>query len=287
MLHEDFPLVQRFVSDLGRHWKKRPFVWTEEPERSDPRLELPRKARVLVLGPHPDDPESVAITLRLLLRSECDLRYAIVTLSPSGVQDEDAGPAGHLGVNALDERKIAIRMREQILAGAALGLAEERIHFLRLGERAASVPQHSREDSARIHRILESTMPDIVILPAGKDSNRTHAWVHRIFRGHARRNAKMRRRPLVALYNEDPKTSSMRTDLLVLFGEQSAQWKRAVLRIHDSQQKRNLRLRQTGFDERILRVNRRRFMQFSGSQDPDLSSAGYAEAFEIERFGFS
>jgi LmbE family N-acetylglucosaminyl deacetylase len=279
--------MKRFVSDLKRHWDKRPFVWTEEPAGSDTGLELPCKARVLVLGPHPDDPESVAITLRLLLKSGCDLRYAIVSMSPSGVQDQDALPAGHLDVTSLGQRKIAIRRREQILAAGALGLTEERISFLCLGEDGGGTLSDSLGNRAEINLLLESTMPDIVIMPTGQDSNRTHAWVHRVFREHAKRCAQKRRRPLVALYNEDPKTLSMRTDLIVLFDEESAGWKMAVLKIHDSQQKRNLRLRKMGFDDRILKVNRLRFTLFSGSHDFDLSSAGYAEAFEIERFGFS
>lgn len=279
--------MKRFLSDLKRHWNKRPFVWTEDPSGSETGLELPRKARVLVLGPHPDDPESVAITIRLFMKSGCDLHYAIVSVSPSGVQDQDAEPIGDPDATPMKQRKIGIRKKEQILAGAALGLTEKRIHFLDLGINEEGPLSDSRANRAKINLLLESTVPDIAIMPVGKDSNHTHAWVHRVFRGLARRQAHKRRRPLVALYNEDPKTTSMRTDLLVLFGEESAEWKRALLRIHDSQQKRNLRLRQMGFDERILHVNRRRFTQFSGSRDLDLSFAGYAEAFEIERFGFS
>ena len=278
--------VEGFVSDLKRHWHKRPFVWTEEPRGSDTGLEIPRKARVLVLGPHPDDPESVAITLRLLLRSGCDLRYAIVSMSPSGVHDQDALSNGHPDVASLGQRKIAMRRREQILAAEALGLTEERVSFLCLGENEKGTLSDSPVNRAGINLLLDSAMPDIAIMPAGKDSNQTHAWVHRVFREHAEQLVQKNRRPLVALYNEDPKTTSMRTDLFVLFGEESATWKRTVLRIHDSQQKRNLRLRQTGFDDRILRVNRQRFTEFSGSPRFDPPIAAYAEAFEIERFGF-
>ena len=284
----DITPVEGFISDLEQHWNRRPFVWTEESAGSDSGLEFPRKARVLVLGPHPDDPESVAITLRLLLKSGCDLRYAIVTMSPSGVHDQDARPTAPLDLGSVAQRKLAIRRREQILAAEALGLTEERISFLCLGENEGGTLSDSRENKAMINRLLESTMPDIAIMPTGQDSNITHAWVHRVFREYAEQLARKRRRPLVGLYNEDPKTTSMRTDLLVLFGEESALWKRALLKIHDSQQKRNLRLRQMGFDDRILNMNRRRFKQSSGSCDFDLySAAGYAEAFEIERFGFS
>jgi hypothetical protein len=48
-----------------------------------------------------------------------------------------------------------------------------------------------------------------------------------------------------------------------------------------------LQIRGMGFNERILEINRRRFERFSGPDDRGRFSPGYAEAFEIELFGFS
>ena len=100
-----------------------------------------------------------------------------------------------------------------------------------------------------------------------------------------------RKKPVVALYNEDPKTTKIRKDLFVLFGEEGAGWKGDLLRAHDSQQERNIRVRGTGFDERILQMNRRSHKEIpraaaAGVSEP-FGSASYAEAFEIELFEHS
>jgi LmbE family N-acetylglucosaminyl deacetylase len=275
--------VNGFVSDLQQNWDERPFVWTDK--GVPPGLRLPSSARVLALEPHPDDAESVAVTCRLLLHSGCDLRFAIVCTSPSGVEDAYAESHGDLFLGTtLAERKIAIRKKEQIASAEKLGLSEDKVAFLSLDEKG--VLSDSPADRARIEYLIQSTSPDIVIMPSGKDINRTHAWVCRVFRESARRLFKMKRRPMVALYNEDPKTTDMGTDLFVLFGEESARWKSALLRTHDSQQQRNLHVRRSGFDERILQVNRRRYDRFSGAETLCDSSFGYAEVFELERFGF-
>jgi LmbE family N-acetylglucosaminyl deacetylase len=279
--------VKRFVSDLRQNWDARPFFWTEGEVTGGLKVRVPSQARVMVLGPHPDDPESVAITCRLLVRSGCDLHYAIVSMSPSGVEDQYAQTSHDRHSVPLRERKIAIRKREQIMSAGTLGLTEDRIAFLHLEENNGGIPLDCPENKARIELLLESAAPDIVIMPAGKDANQTHAWVHRVFREYARISGAGRKRPMVGLYNEDPKTTAIETDLFVLFGEESAKWKGALLRIHDSQQQRNMRLRQVGFDERILQVNRQRYERLLESDSRKKFSAGYAEVFEIELFGSS
>jgi hypothetical protein len=81
--------------------------------------------------------------------------------------------------------------------------------------------------------------------------------------------------PGVVLLNRDPKTVSMKTNLLQYFGDEDADWKALLLRCHASQQQRNLRVRGYGLDERILRVNRRIASEFPGA-------GNYAEAFEAK-----
>ena len=84
--------------------------------------------------------------------------------------------------------------------------------------------------------------------------------------------------PIAALFNRDPKTIGLRTDIYTAFGEEDAQWKAQLLRFHDSQQQRNLNTRGHGFDKRILDTNRQIAREL-GLQAP------YAEAFEVEIFG--
>jgi hypothetical protein len=86
--------------------------------------------------------------------------------------------------------------------------------------------------------------------------------------------------PLRALLNRDPKTVRMRGDVFMGFGEETAAWKRELLRFHRSQQHRNLSQRGYGFDERILKVNRQ-------SAETCSVDAPYAEVFELEFYGAS
>ncbi len=94
-----------------------------------------------------------------------------------------------------------------------------------------------------------------------------------------RRSVQEEKLSLVACLNRDPKTTAMRNDLYLEFGPETAAWKGALLRIHGSQQQRNLNMRGLGFDERILGVN----SEIAAA----LGLTGkYAEVFEVEIFRF-
>ena len=233
------------------------------------------------MAPHPDDPESVAITCRLLAQSGCEIWYAVVSLSPAGVEDEYARKWDFGGSLSLEEIKGRIRRREQIRSAEMFGLSSDRIAFLGIDEER-NLDSHENIDRIKDH--LDSIAPDLVILPAGKDSNRTHAWVNRTFRICATVLTIKKKKPIIGLYNEDPKTLEMRKDLFVLFNEEDARWKGNLLKNHDSQQQRNLRSRKTGFDERILRMNHESWRQLCETAFPDGPPDRYAEAFEIELF---
>ncbi len=273
--------MKTFLADLRQYWKDRPFIWSEGKEVSLRKVRLPLSGRVLVLGPHPDDPESVAITCGLLMQSGCDIFYAIASLSPSGVEDEFAQRRRNGDSISLLEKKCTIRQKEQTQSAEMFGLIPDRLTFLGIEEDKGL---DSPKNLARIRDHLESVEPDIVIMPIGKDSNQTHAWVYQAFQKYAKELTLKTEKPVVALYNEDPKTIEIRKDLFVLFGEEGADWKGALLRIHDSQQERNIHTRGMGFDERILRMNHlswRHLVEISTSVG---SSAKYAEVFEIELF---
>ncbi|MBM4341391.1 MAG: hypothetical protein FJ110_17840 [Deltaproteobacteria bacterium] len=275
--------MKTFVSNLKQYWNDRPFLWSEFGEGLAKTIRLPTDAKVLILGPHPDDPESVSITCRILMRSGCDLWVTIVTLSPSGVEGEYAQRWENKNSIDLEKEKVDIRRREQTLATERFGLPLDRLTFLDIEEdKGVNVPHHS----AKIRDHLLSIAPDIVILPIGKDPNQTHARVYQVFQEAARDLTLKKEKPVVALYNEDPKTLEIRHDLFVLFGEKNAEWKKALLRIHDSQQQRNINHRGIGFDERILHMNHLSYKRFQEMLPHVDSPAQYAEVFEIELFDF-
>jgi LmbE family N-acetylglucosaminyl deacetylase len=175
-----------------------------------------------------------------------------------------------------------IRQKEQTRAAEMFGLPPDRLAFLGIEE---DKELDSPKNLTRIREHLESVEPDIVIMPIGKDPNQTHAWVCQAFRKCANDLTLKTEKPIVALYNEDPKTIEIRKDLFVLFGEEGADWKGALLRVHDSQQERNIHSRGMGFDERILRMNHLSWRHLVEISTPVGSSAKYAEVFEIELFG--
>ena len=275
--------MKTFISDLRQYWKDRPFIWSEFEDFFAKKVRLPTYGKVLVLGPHPDDPESVAITCRLLRHFGCDIWCAIVSLSPSGVEDEYAQRWQNNGFISLQEKKKEIRRREQTWAAEMFGLTPDRLAFLGIEE---NKNLNSPEDLTRMKDHLESVVPDIVIMPIGKDLNQTHAWVYQAFRKCAKDLTLKTEKPIIALYNEDPKTIEIRKDLFVLFGEEGANWKRALLRAHDTQQQRNIHSRGMGFDERILRINHLSYRLLHETSPLAALSAKYAEVFEIELFDF-
>lgn len=271
--------VERFVAELEHHWRARPFVWGTSLERSNLPLAPPSTATVVALAPHPDDPESAAVTCDILRSSGCDIAYSIVCLSPDGVEDRYVEGKGGSELRSI---KASIRRAEQESAAKAFGLARESLTFLGIDEREGLMDAAS-EASLRAH--LDEIGPDVVILPIGRDTNETHRWVASVFRRWAKERTHQKQTSVVALYNEDPKTTALRDDLFVVFDERKASWKRRMLRYHDTQQQRNLRTRSLGFDERILGVNRGGYERLPEGLRSRVDPSRYAEVFELEVFG--
>jgi LmbE family N-acetylglucosaminyl deacetylase len=229
--------------------------------RSLRELAFPRPLQVLVLAPHPDDFDAIALTLRHLASQGHAVHLAVLTTGASGVEDGFGGATDAAA-------KAALREAEQRESCAFFGLPPERLQFLRLwGDDAKAV-----EDLARLQAWIAARPGDLLFLPHGNDSNRTHRRTCESVRSIA---AELRLDAWACL-NQDAKTAQMRVDLHFAFGEEEAAWKARLLRCHRSQQERNLRTRGSGFDERVLQVNR----NAAAALDVALP---YAEVFELQR----
>jgi len=224
---------------------------------------LPAGLHVAVLGPHPDDFDAIAVTLRRFRETGNTISVAVLSDGASGVEDCYCVPPS-------DERKTEIRQMEQRASCRIFGLPDSALEFLPLSIDAAGEPANTPANAEIIGDHLVRIGPDIVFLPHGNDQKPGHRNVYALFQQAAARYSA----PMVAFLNRDPKTLSCRVDACTRYGEEDARWKARLLRCHDSQQQRNLNTRGHGFDERILEHDRRNAAEYGG--------APYAEAFQIE-----
>jgi LmbE family N-acetylglucosaminyl deacetylase len=223
----------------------------------------PGALTVLVLAPHPDDFDAIALSLRHLHGQGHTLHLAVLTTGASGVEDGFEGARD-------DAAKAALREAEQRASCALFGLPPDRLDFLRLWNGERTEP----EDQARLAGWIAARPADLLFLPHGNDSNRTH---RRTF-GAVRTIAATTGLRAWACLNQDAKTADMRVDLHFDFGAEDAAWKAGLLRCHRSQQQRNLRARGHGFDARVLAVNAQAATDLATPQP-------WAEAFELLRLG--
>lgn len=221
---------------------------------------LPAPLQVLVLAPHPDDFDAVGLTLRHLHAQGHVLHLAVLTSGVSGVEDGFGGAQD-------DAAKAALREAEQRASCAFFGLPPHQVHFLRLWTAEAA----REEDRERLRAWIAARPADLLFLPHGNDSNRTHRRTHETVTALA---AELRMHAW-ALLHRDAKTREMRVDAFLPFSEEDAGWKGELLRCHASQQARNLRTRGGGFDARVLQVNRDAAAALSLPQP-------YAEVFELQ-----
>jgi LmbE family N-acetylglucosaminyl deacetylase len=226
-------------------------------------LPCPPEARILVLAPHPDDFDAVAVTLRLFRNRGNEIFLSVMSPSSSGVEDSFCAPCTR-------ENKAFVREQEQRTSCRIFGLPAHRLKFLGLREDESGHLHDGEDNYASLRTHLEGIRPDLVFMPHGNDSNPGHCAAFRMLQRFARQAHR-----LVAVFlNRDPKTLQMRPDAFTVFGEGEARWKAGLLQCHLSQHQRNLNTRGFGLDERILRVNRKDAALLPGSPV-------YAEAFEI------
>lgn len=244
------------------------FGGIERPLRLD-EVTMPSTWRVMVLAPHPDDFDAVGVTMRLFRDNGNPIFAAVVSGSASGVLDE-------YRPGSENADKARFREEEQRDSARAFGLPDDHLRFLRLPEDESGDPIEDDGNEMEIREALERVRPDIVFLPHGCDTNPGHQRVFAMFRWIAAEW----NQPLAAFYIRDPKTVECRLDACLGFDEESADWKGSLLRMHRTQQHRNMTLRGYGFDERLLQVNRDIAADIACSEP-------YAEAFELELFDCS
>jgi LmbE family N-acetylglucosaminyl deacetylase len=228
-------------------------------------LVFPRPLTILVPAPHPDDFDAIGLSLRHLHAQGHTLHLAVLTTGASGVDDGFSGARD-------DAAKAALREAEQRESCAFFGLPPERLQFLHLWSDATQ----TEADFARLEQWMLARPADLLFMPHGEDSNATHRRTYETVCAIAVRHGLQ----AWACLNEDAKTLQIRMDLFFEFGEEEAGWKAQLLRLHKSQHARNLRTRGSGFDSRVLEVNRRAAVKLA-------SPLPYAEAFELMRLGLS
>lgn len=228
-----------------------------------PDLPLPPGMRILVLAPHPDDFDEVAVTLASLMSKGHTITVAVARTG-SGVEDCYRPGLSLAG-------KADLREEEQQRSARFFGLPPDRLTFMSLANDAEDQPVNSTENADAIESLLRKQTPDVVFMPHYSDTNSGHRAMYSLFV----RAVQRFRRQVTVFLNRDPKTISMRIDLYMPFGQKEAEWKAKLLRFHDSQHQRNLHSRGHGFDDRILEVNRKAAQELSLSDD-------YAEAFQVE-----
>jgi LmbE family N-acetylglucosaminyl deacetylase len=219
---------------------------------------------VAMIGPHPDDFDAVAVTMRRLKDAGADV-HAFVCPTSSGVLDSFCTPP-------TPEAKQRLREQEQRDSLRFFGLPDDNVTFLDLERDTADDGQPFDHEANR--RALSAAVlpvrPDVVVLPHGNDTNSGHRNIHAM----AVRMAAAAGFPMTAWLIRDPKTVSMRIDLVTAFDDDEAAWKAEMLRFHRSQHQRNLDTRGRGFDDRILDVNRAIARGLA-------LDAPFAEAFEV------
>jgi LmbE family N-acetylglucosaminyl deacetylase len=191
---------------------------------------LPPARRVAVIAPHPDDFDVIGITLRLFHQASARIDVAVLTSGSSGVEDDFAGAA------APDAKRL-VREREQETSCAFFGLPSERLNFLRLDEDQLGGIAESAASSERVSQFLSRSQPELIFLPHGNDPNLAHKRTFAIVT-----ESLSRQRSAATLWlNRDPKTIAMREDVYVVFDDQAAEWKRALLRHHASRARPRVR----------------------------------------------
>jgi LmbE family N-acetylglucosaminyl deacetylase len=220
--------------------------------------------KILVLAPHPDDFDAITITLKYFQENGNLIFLLVLTGASTGVDDSFLS-------DPTKENKEKVREIEQKKSLEYFGFPSSNVSFLYLTEDKHGDLILNEECQSTISKKFEEIRPDAIFLPYGKDTNPSHRRTFKLVRDITKEIDK----PIIAFYNQDPKTTQIRLDTYIDFDKETALWKRKMLCFHQSQQARNLQTRGIGFDDRILNVNA------EIAREINIKSQ-YAEGFQIE-----
>lgn len=220
--------------------------------------------KLMVLAPHPDDFDAISVTLKHFQENGNQILLIVLTGASSGVDDT------FLKTQA-KEQKEQIRQQEQKEALKYFGLPISNVRFLYMPEDESGDLISDEGCRMTLRKHFEEIQPDAMFLPHGEDTNPSHKRTYEL----AREIASKLSKPILAFYNQDPKTIEIQLDTYMEFDEDVSIWKRKMLRYHQSQQVRNMQTRGIGFDDRILIVNE----QIAGEIGIESK---YAEGFQVE-----
>ena len=150
-----------------------PFPWPTRPSKPVDirKLPVPSGLSLLFLGPHPDDFDAVAVTMRWFHQRGTRLHVAVATPSGSGVED------GYSGART-PEAKATIREKEQRESCRFFGLPESALSFLHMSEDEDGHPTSNDANLETIRHLLAETQPDILAMPHGNDTNPGHQRIY-------------------------------------------------------------------------------------------------------------
>ena len=229
------------------------------------RLPISPEKKILVLAPHPDDFDAIAVTLKSFHEHKAEIFLAVLCPAWSGVEESFCPESSR-------KARSELREEEQRQSIRQFGLPPENLSFLGLTEDDDGVLLDSPENYQLVKHLLESHRPEQVFMPHWNDSKSDHRIAAQLFE----RAVGALSLPLTAWFNLDPKTIDMDRQIYSVFDSDQAEWKASLLRCHASQHQRNLNTRGHGFDEHVLAVNRAAGAQIGVS---------FAEVFEVKKYG--
>ena len=110
-------------------------------------MRFPRELCILVLAPHPDDFDEIAVTMRFFRDNGNPIHVVVVSSSASGVEDNFCYPPTR-------QTKSAIREEEQRRSCQFFGLPQSHLTFLRCHEDEAGHPVETQENLEHMKQCL-------------------------------------------------------------------------------------------------------------------------------------